>query len=182
MKLNVKDKFKKIKKGQLIGNWEIVTNQLTTKNKALYVKCICNSCNTEKEINAYRLLSGKTNKCSNCRVVIYKGILLSVFNKIKLNAQKRNIEFNITMEDIGDLFEKQNGKCALSGIKLKLKKTTKDKNSTASLDRRDNNKGYLKDNIQWIYRPINFMKGTLDEGEFIFLCEKIIFNKKKKVK
>lgn len=46
-------------------------------------------------------------------------------------------------------------------------------NGTASLDRIDNKLGYTKDNIQWVYRSVNFMKNELDQNEFIEICKQI---------
>lgn len=40
----------------------------------------------------------------------------------------------------------------------------------ASLDRMDSKKGYIKGNIQWVYTPINNMKGSLDDNTFTELC------------
>lgn len=184
MREDVRQKFKSIKHNQVIGDWKIISDHLFTKGKNIYVKCFSISENKIKDIRAYRILKIANLKYNRRydfpKAINYKGMISSVFNKIKNNAKRRKIEFNITLEDMGDLFEKQNGKCALTGMKLTLKKSLNDKTSTASLDRIDNKKGYLKDNIQWIYRPINFMKGILDENEFIYYCEQVALNKKNK--
>ena len=42
--------------------------------------------------------------------------------------------------------------------------------STASLDRIDSSKGYVKGNIQWVHIAINFMKHSLPEEEFVRWC------------
>jgi len=42
--------------------------------------------------------------------------------------------------------------------------------STASLDRIDSSKGYVRGNIQWVHIAINFMKHSLPEEEFIRWC------------
>ena len=107
----------------------------------------------------------------------YKGIFYTVFAEIKYKAAKRKIEFAITIEYIGDLFEKQNGICNLTGEKLTLKETIKDISQTASLDRIDSTKGYIEGNVQWIHKAVNRMKSNLPEKQFIELCEKIVINK-----
>jgi hypothetical protein len=107
------------------------------------------------------------------RGIQYKGMFLTVFNKIKKTALKRGIEFSITMEEIGDLFENQNGKCALSGITLTLKKNTKDTTQTASLDRKDSKKGYMIENLQWIHKDLNKLKSDFSQEEFIEMCLKV---------
>lgn len=104
----------------------------------------------------------------------YKGIFLTTFNKMKKNAEKRKIPFNITMEYIGNLFEKQKGYCALTGIKLELKKNIQDNKQTASLDRKDSGKGYIIGNLQWIHKRINKLKTDFVEDELIELCTYIV--------
>ena len=107
------------------------------------------------------------------RGIQYKGMFLTVFNKIKKQAMRRGIEFSITMEEIGDLFETQNGKCALSGVNLTLKKNTTDTTQTASLDRKDSKKGYVIDNLQWIHKDLNKLKSDFTQSEFIEMCLKV---------
>lgn len=111
------------------------------------------------------------------RGVVYKGIFLTVFNKIKAQAIEREIEFDITMEHIGDLFEEQGGRCILSGIELTLKKHTKDTTQTASLDRKDSSKGYVVGNLQWVHKDLNRLKGTFSQEEFILLCKQVADHK-----
>ena len=48
-----------------------------------------------------------------------------------------------------------------------------------SIDRINNNLGYIKGNIQCVHRTINYMKGTNNQDDFIKLCESIYFWNKK---
>jgi hypothetical protein len=57
----------------------------------------------------------------------------------------------ITSDDLIDLFKKQRGRCAISGIFLQFD----GKNWVLSLDRKDPSKGYTKDNIQLICGEFN---------------------------
>ena len=42
--------------------------------------------------------------------------------------------------------------------------------SNASVDRIDSSKGYVIDNIQWVYRKINRMKNDVSDMDFVDLC------------
>lgn len=96
------------------------------------------------------------------------------FTRVKSGAIDRNIPFEITIEDFATQFEKQNGKCALTGVNLSFGATTKDSDtSTASLDRIDSSKGYTKDNIQWIHKDLQKMKWDLTQDNFIEWCKKV---------
>ena len=66
----------------------------------------------------------------------------------------------------------QENKCALSGIEISFK------NKTASVDRKDNNKGYDKSNIQLVHKDINLMRNKFTIEYFKNLCELVIRNSK----
>ena len=52
---------------------------------------------------------------------------------------------------------------------------------TASVDRIDSTKGYLKGNVQWVHKSINQMKSNRTDEEFIALCKAVaLYNEGKK--
>lgn len=95
-----------------------------------------------------------------------------LWSKIQSNAKARNLSLSITCAEIWSLFEHQQGRCALSGDILHFG-TTHERGTTASLDRIDSTKGYTLDNVQWVHKDINQMKGTLSVGYFRELCCRI---------
>lgn len=97
------------------------------------------------------------------------------------NILKRNHEVNVTIEDLQNVWEKQNGICEFTNIKLELSSYTKiEKNPifSASLDRIDNKKGYVKGNIRWISRSVNYMKNNMTDDMVWELINLLIQNKK----
>lgn len=101
------------------------------------------------------------------------------WSTIKTNAKKRNLEFNITIEYAYQLFLKQNGKCALSGIEIKFRHPYEARNiQTTSLDRIDSSKGYVEGNVQWVHKTVNVMKMNLTQEEFLQWCKIIYLNNK----
>lgn len=99
----------------------------------------------------------------------YKGYeeLTGVFlGSCEYNAKKRGYEWSVTPEYLWDIWEKQNRKCAYTGMELSH-------GVDASLDRIDNSIGYVEGNIQWIHRDINRMKSDFDESYFIEMCKKV---------
>ncbi len=103
----------------------------------------------------------------------YKEISKSFFNKIEDSAKERDIPFHITIEQIWDLFIKQDRKCALSGVELSFPSCLRDFNHTASLDRIDSDKEYIAGNIQWIHKDLNYMKVDFKEEDFLAWCSKV---------
>lgn len=110
----------------------------------------------------------------------YKDISSAYYRTCKAGAKKRNLCFDISKKDIWEQWKLQEGKCALSGLKLKIERNYKKlyKTMTASLDRIDSSKGYTKNNIQWIHKDINKMKSNFDEKYFVKICKLISKNNK----
>lgn len=97
-----------------------------------------------------------------------------LYTTIKLNAKDRNLDFDLDIEYLWNLFLEQDRKCSLSGLDIHLNsKCVEKKFKTATLDRIDSNIGYIKGNVQWLHRDINKMKNNFPEKYFIKLCELI---------
>ena len=111
----------------------------------------------------------------------YKDISGSVLCVIKNRAKYRNLEYNLDADYLWNLYQKQNKKCAISGISIKFAPNTGlylKSQQTASLDRIDSSKGYIKGNVQWLHKTINKMKQDLSQEEFIQYCKIISENNK----
>lgn len=89
------------------------------------------------------------------------------------NARKRNIPVLINIEQAWDQWEKQNGICSISGLKLKHQRNTKEL-GTASLDRIDSSIAYTVDNIQWVHKRINAMRLHFPMWYFLLLCKLVV--------
>jgi hypothetical protein len=98
----------------------------------------------------------------------------SYISGLKCRAKSRKIYWKLTNQELWDKFIGQERRCAYTGIILTLDKNNKDHkegNYTASIDRIDSSKGYEKDNIQWVHKRINIMKGNMSGEEFIEWCK-----------
>lgn len=83
------------------------------------------------------------------------------FRDIKRGAEKRNLEFKITLDQAAGF---KNKKCNYCGKAVKR----------ISLDRVNNNRGYVIDNIVTCCEKCNRMKRNMTVNEFINQCKKII--------
>jgi hypothetical protein len=152
------------------------------KNGRSYWNCVCD-CGKEKVVCGHSIVRrsaiscGCWNKKKNWQGVGDLG--KNYWSRIVKHASERNLDFSISMEYAWNLFQKQKGKCALSGVDMLLDpswgKNTKMGQSkhTASLDRIDSSKGYIEGNVQWVHKAVNKMKSNLLESDFIFWCTKI---------
>jgi hypothetical protein len=148
-------------------------------------KCKCD-CGNETTVRRSHLNRGKIKSCGCLLSRIgkdsphfkgYEGIPMSYYTRAKNGAQDRgrNLEFSITIQDLWDLFIKQNGKCSLTGEELSFGSQQLNKKTlgTASLDRIDSSKGYTKNNIQWVHKDVNLMKNHYDQSRFIEVCKEV---------
>ena len=79
----------------------------------------------------------------------------------------RNKEVDLTLQDLKDVFDSQNGICYYSKVKLTtvLKSGKNNPIYTMSLDRKDSSIGYIKSNIQFISIAMNHLKNNMTEEQ-----------------
>ncbi len=96
---------------------------------------------------------------------------------IRKGAYHRGHKFEITIQYAWDLFCKQNKKCAISGLDIWFGKTAREIQhgaTTASIDRINNNEGYIVGNIHWVHKDINLMKQKFSMEKFLEYCRLIV--------
>jgi hypothetical protein len=79
---------------------------------------------------------------------------------------------SITLEDLEEIWNKQNGLCAYTKLPLVLVTHTNPRKDVpkwnlASVDRIDSSKGYEKDNIQFVSVTINYAKNNMSHDDMI---------------
>ena len=94
--------------------------------------------------------------------------LFYLFNQARHNAKTRKKDFNLDLEHIVYIWEKQGGKCPITKVSLVLKgKNGKSVPDQASIDRIDPSIGYIKGNIQIVCLFANYAKHTFDTEDVI---------------
>lgn len=107
---------------------------------------------------------------SNASHGMYRGIRISWLRRYETSAKLRGLDWLIDIDDVADVFENQNGRCALTGWDLAFPETGHSQNADASIDRIDSTFGYIKDNIQIVHKKVNMMKQAYSQEEFIEVC------------
>lgn len=169
--------------GTKFGLWTIISDEVKVgSNRALYQLCQC-ACGNIQWKSLISLRSGTSTRCKRCGnrtfltengeinlnsmiATFYKHIV----NGIKSRKKIQELEFNITPEYLEMLYEKQNHKCALTGLPLEPDITKKATQQNWSLDRIDSSIGYVEGNVQWVHKDINMMKGLLPNDYFKEMC------------
>lgn len=101
------------------------------------------------------------------------------FFGLQERAAKNGLLVDIDREYLYDLWDKQNGKCAISGIQMTYISNCGRIPTNVSVDRIDSNKGYIKGNVQLVCMAVNQMKNDLDMQTLLTFCESILRNARK---
>lgn len=174
--------------GQKFGKLTVFLKDVETPRKEkdynFYWWCQCD-CGNKITVRSNHLSGGGVKSCgclnNKCRSESfhwkgYEDISSSVFGRIKNCAKKRKIPFNITIQQIWELFLKQNKTCVLTGLPLNFPSRNEKFDGTASLDRIDSTRGYIDGNIQWVHKDVNFMKQQLSNHQLIEYSKLIYLN------
>jgi len=166
--INVGDKF---------GKWTVISEPIKgiRVNNVVY-KCQC-ECGHLSYLSSYELRSGKSTQCMECGHKQAHVKHSSEYNigdltqtkycKIRKGALARNIEFNVSMNYLWELYLLQDKKCVLTGDPLP-------NINKASLDRLDSTKGYIEGNVQWVTKQANISKHTMSMDELYEFCKKVL--------
>lgn len=140
-------------------------------------------CGKSLAIDLYSVTSGRTKSCGCIKKTKtkqkngnWKGIgdmPGDQWKKIRWCAKSRDLDLTITKEDVWNLFLQQGRKCALTGQLIWFDTKYNLSDGTASLDRIDSSKGYIKGNVQWVHKDINRMKNNFSDTHFISLCKMV---------
>lgn len=126
--------------------------------------------NNEKKCNIckkfFEMENIKWGYCKDCYVItknkntetldgFLRGILHSMEQRCKIrseNGRKEAGKCEHTLDSLIELYNKQKGKCAYSGLEMSIKPLTDYK---CSAERLDNEKGYTKDNVVLVCQEFN---------------------------
>jgi hypothetical protein len=93
-----------------------------------------------------------------------EGHMLQVLNEKRHYARQNNMPFDLDLSFLVELYRKQNGICAVSGLPFSDDSILYIKNSPfkPSLDRIDSRRGYEKDNVHFVLYAVNLAKNEWD--------------------
>lgn len=185
--------------GEIYNDYTVISDTVLLKSGDshvhFHVQC---KCGKEVFIRAGWLKNGQRKRCHSCQSKLqfedskkqgkrlgfaekgHKGIgdiTKTYVNGMKRNAKARNVLWDLSIEFLWELYEKQNRKCALTGLDIHITSETTHNSSrvnwdlmTASLDRKNSFIGYIENNVQWIHKKYNRFKNNYPQDEFISMC------------
>ena len=147
----------------------------------------CKECEKEKESKRIRIPSfnenGERKDCEKERKKIKRAtqeindrdrFLSRLLSGCKTRALKNNIPFDLTKEQLIELFEKQNGKCALSNLEMQTVIKAGKNPFNVSIDRIKPGRAYSLSNISLVCNSINTMRSNLSDEEFLSFCKAVV--------
>ena len=114
----------------------------------------------------------------NCNKGGTKNIYNSLFGSWKSNANSRNYPFTVSIEYLQRLLEKQDFKCSYTNTQILCPKTYIEKREMTSspylisLDRIDNELGYVEGNVQFVCVWVNKARGAYKDELFREILKK----------
>lgn len=146
----------------------------------------CSQCGTEQtygRLDHYKAAVRGDWKCKSCSNSSnnFKGRLgpmpYTWFETKRKGGLNRGLGWDLEPQDIIDLYEQQQGRCALTGWPIEW--AEKGLTATVSIDRIDSSEGYLKTNVQLLHKDVNMAKQQYSQEYFIELCAAVAENKVK---
>jgi hypothetical protein len=96
------------------------------------------------------------------------------------NSKKRKQNYDIDLAYLNELWEQQKGICPFTKQKLELRTHNyaliENRPYQASLDRIDNNIGYIKGNVRFVALIFNYARNNFSDEQVIDFCKQVASN------
>lgn len=115
-----------------------------------------------------RRVAHRNRVFENAETNIGPWLSITILTDSAKRARKNGWGFDLDREYLIKLWNEQQGLCAVSGIKMQTESGTREiKNPyRASLDRIDNEKGYIRGNVRFTTHWVNNAKSTWNQQVF----------------
>lgn len=137
----------------------------------------------------YKYRNHLDKRCKKCKLIqnrkarqnysdeqkLYKTLQARVLNA-KTRAKNKNIPCTITKDYILDLWNKQEGLCAISKIPMTYELDSGRVFTNVSIDQIRYGEGYTEDNVQLVCSAVNQLKSDWDIDTVLYICKQIINN------
>lgn len=172
-----------------------MTGRYRSKFKQFYEdgNLLCYSCKQYKPLDCFDknidkwFRAEKDSRCKECKRNAYlrrkeknrgskdlNRLLYERFHGLKDRARKKDIQCNIDLQYLHELWNTQKGLCALSGIPMTYYFDSGRVPTNVSVDRINSNLGYIKGNLQLVCMAVNQMKSDLTIEQLKYFCKSIL--------
>lgn len=138
-----------------------------TNKKGDFVRSVCRKC---------QQLSRNVNTSKTP-----ESFIKNLYTQLKSTRRNSEYKWDITVEYLYQLYKKQDGKCAISGVNMTWHKGSGKTHYNISIDRKNPDLDYVPTNVQLVCVITNIMKHTLNDVDFYWWCKTIVDNKEKNI-
>lgn len=172
--------------GKKINKLMVLTPILREKGVRTKYNCKC-ECGTEVVVEGSKITNGHTKSCGCIREEVDYGHNkkpLGESNKkaliynYKNNAKYKGLEFDLTDEQIIDMFQSNCYYCGSEPRFVFKRKRSNGGYTYTGIDRLDSDKGYVIDNVVPCCSQCNFIKNKYHHDEFVQWIKKVYENLK----
>jgi len=144
-------------------------------HKRTKYKCVCD-CGNEVIVEGSKLKNGHTKSCGCIRKEIFHSYNTKKYGEAnknaliisyKSNAKRKGLEFNLTNEELEILFKSNCFYCGSKPKSIMNRPKTNGPYQYNGIDRKDNNIGYIKENVVPCCSQCNYVKNSFNYDEFI---------------
>lgn len=118
----------------------------------------------------------KNSHCQTDEYSVFRYFITAIHCGKKTGSPEKK-QCLVTLQDLKEQWEKQDGICPYTGWKLKTPTSTRQKipktPDRASLDRVDSSKPYTKDNIEFVSLMAQYAKNGWEPSEVIEFCKAV---------
>jgi hypothetical protein len=169
-----------------------IKRKLINNDSIINGEKICVKCKVKKDNSSFSKdksqNDGLQNYCKDCRRNSSKewastldGFIKKILADLNIYCKKNKLQNNLTLDLVKETYQRQNGLCVLTGLPLThISYSNKENNEISeffniSIDRKNLEEDYHKDNIQLIGSMIKRMKGNLTNEKFVEFCKMIFY-------
>ena len=126
----------------------------------------CNACGRYLDHSAFYRSHSYCKDCNRNAWTAYnrtlRGNVVTLLGSAKSHGKKKDLAFQLQFHDVLDMLLRQHGRCAYSGIAMEL--LSPFSHWRMSLERRNNNEGYVKDNCVLVAAEFNSPDFSKNKG------------------
>lgn len=146
---------------------------------------VCKVCKQEKDIDQYEEYHQSKSRRLLCYRCLYdkrtekytsssKAFIERMVSQLKSSRRRQGVDFDLEAEFFLQLFEKQKGRCAVTGREMTWQRNPDRRNDwNISIDRIDPKGKYEPENLRLVCKRVNLIKHNMTDEELMDWCKTI---------
>lgn len=172
--------------GKIFGDWTVISFSHRDKKGEAYWSCAC-VCGRQKAVRGCQLKNGSSKSCGFSHTITItkekklKGEyyisppIKSLFSIYRGSALRRKLPFSLSLDFFNSIIQEPCEYCGRLPFQIYKDKSSYIEIKYNGIDRVDNTKGYIEDNVVPCCGDCNRAKRTLSRGEFLTWI-KLVYN------